>query len=304
MGKEKKLIGLSAGRRHGNSEILLKEALMAAEELGLKTEIIRATDLRVKPCTGCETCTMLMAKGKISNCIITDDDVEWVLEKTVVEDSALIISTPIYHLVPNGLLTLINHRMLPILFRNPRVLKKTRVGGIICVGGGEPEWTPLGLLNANIFLQHTRILVDQIQVNYCGRPGQVLAYEHYLRRARKLGENVARATSMPPEKVKFKGDDGDTVCPVCHCDVLKVPDKLPQVVCPICQVNGVVTVVNGKMAVVWDPGDVRTPRFSEQGIGAHAEYIANNMRKFFEEQQVVINKLKQKYANWGNLVTP
>jgi multimeric flavodoxin WrbA len=304
MGKKKKLIGLSTGRKEGNSEILLKEALMAAEEQGLETEIIRAMDLRVKPCTGCETCTMLMGKGKTPQCVITDDDVEWILEKTVVEDCGLIISTPIYHLVPNGHLTLINHRMLPVMFRNPWVLKKTRVGGIICVGGGEPEWTPLGLLNANIFLQHTRILVDQIQVNYCGRPGQVLAYEHYLRRARKLGENVAKASLMPPEKVKFMGEDGDTSCPVCHCDVLKVSDKLPQVVCPVCHVNGVLNGVGDRMRVVWDENDIRYPRFSEQGVGAHAEYIADNMRKFFEEQQVVVNKLKQKYVHWGNVVTP
>ena len=36
---------------------------MGAEELGVKGEIIRMMELRVKPCTGCETCTMLMARG-------------------------------------------------------------------------------------------------------------------------------------------------------------------------------------------------------------------------------------------------
>ena len=55
MAKTKKIIGLSTGRKNGNSEILLKEALMAAEELGVESDIIRAMDLRVKPCTGCES---------------------------------------------------------------------------------------------------------------------------------------------------------------------------------------------------------------------------------------------------------
>ena len=63
MTKTKKIIGLSCGRKNGNSEYLLKEALMGAEELGVKGEIIRMMELRVKPCTGCETCTMLMARG-------------------------------------------------------------------------------------------------------------------------------------------------------------------------------------------------------------------------------------------------
>jgi len=49
--QEKKIIGLSCGRKNGNSEILLKEALMGAEELGLGicSEIIRAMDLRIQP---------------------------------------------------------------------------------------------------------------------------------------------------------------------------------------------------------------------------------------------------------------
>jgi len=58
MKKEKKIIGLSCGRKNGNSEILLKEACMAAEEVGIKTEIIRTIGLNMKPCRGCEACSI------------------------------------------------------------------------------------------------------------------------------------------------------------------------------------------------------------------------------------------------------
>jgi multimeric flavodoxin WrbA len=47
--KKKKIIGLSCGKKNGNSEILLKEAAMGAEEFGVETEIIRAMSLRVMP---------------------------------------------------------------------------------------------------------------------------------------------------------------------------------------------------------------------------------------------------------------
>ncbi len=301
---KKKIVGLSTGRKNGNSETLLKEALMRAEELGVETEIIRAMDLTVKPCTGCETCTMLMGKGKTPRCVIQDDDVEWILEKTVVEDCGLIVSSPIYHLVPNSHLTIINHRMLPVMFRNPWVLKKTRVGGIICVGGGEPEWTPLGLLNANIFLQHTRILVDQMQANYSGRPGQVLAFDRYLNRARRLGENVAKASLMPIGDVTFMGEDGEVFCPVCHCNVLQVPDRLPNVVCPVCNIHGVVRTGDGSMTVAWNREDVERPRFSDEGVSEHAEYIAKNIAKFFEKQQEQVAKKIKKYVDWGKIVSP
>jgi len=51
-----------------NSEILLKEALMAAEEMGIKSEIIRAMELRVKPCKGCEACSV--ASHREEGCLL------------------------------------------------------------------------------------------------------------------------------------------------------------------------------------------------------------------------------------------
>ncbi len=237
MVQAKKIIGLSTGRKNGNCEILLKEALVAAEELGIESEIIRAMELRVKPCKGCEACTMAASQGKEARCTITDDDVPWILDKILVEDCALIVSTPLYHLRANAYFEAIHERMLPTMFRHPEVTEKIRVGGIISVGG-EPEWTPLGLTSINIFVQHTRKLVDQMQANFVTRPGAVLMEERYLKRARQLGQNIAKAILMPIEEVKYVGDDTEASCPVCHCNVWKVPDSLSDVYCPVCWVHG------------------------------------------------------------------
>src|SRR4030042_4751109 len=162
MAAKKKIVGLSCGRINGNSEILLKEALMGALEEGIDSEIIRAMELRVRQCTGGEACSMAMARGKESRCAIKDDDVEWILEKILVEDNALIVAGPLYHLRPNSYFESIHERMLPVIFRHPEIVAKTRVGGIISVGGGDPEWTQLGLTGFNIFMQHTRKVVDQM----------------------------------------------------------------------------------------------------------------------------------------------
>jgi multimeric flavodoxin WrbA/uncharacterized Zn finger protein (UPF0148 family) len=301
---QNKIIGLSCGRLNGNSEILLKEALMGAEEIGVESEIIRAMELRVKHCTGCEACSMAMARGKESRCAIKDDDVEWILEKVLLGDHGLIVSTPVYHLRANGVFEIINERMLPVMFRNRGILKKTRVGAIISVGGGEPEWTPLGLTSANIFVQHTRKLVDQIQVNYVGRPGAVLATPKYLDRARELGRRVARAMMMPIDEVKFMGEDKDVSCPVCHCSILQVFEKLPEVYCPVCWVRGVISSDGGKMKVKWNEEDVKHPRFSEYGVSTHLELIKNLQKKFFTEDQEKVKELMPKYAAYGNIIKP
>lgn len=304
MTKTKKIIGLSCGRKNGNSEILLKEALMGAEELGVESEIIRAMELIVKPCTGCESCSIAMARGKEARCAIKDDDVPWILEKTVVEDCGLIVSGPLYHLRPNSYFEAIHERMLPTMFRHPEVLKKTRVGAIISVGGGEPEWTPLGLTSMNIFVQHTRVLVDQMQVNYVGRPGAVLMEEKYLERARELGRRVARAMMMPIEQVKFVGDETEVSCPVCHCNVLKVPEKLPYVFCPVCWVKGVITLDGDKMKVRWDEESAKYPRFSERGVSTHLELVKNLQMKFYTEDQEKVKERIKKYVSYGKIIKP
>ena len=301
---KQKIIGLSCGRKNGNSEILLKEALMGAGELGVESDIIRAMDLRVKPCTGCESCAIAMARGKEVRCAIKDDDVPWILEKTLVEDCGLIVSGPVYHLRANSYFEIIHERMLPTMFRHPEILKKTRVGAIISVGGGEPEWTPLGLTSMNIFVQHSRILVDQMQVNYVGRPAAVLMQEKQLKRARELGRRVARAMMMPIKQVKFVGDETEVSCPVCHCNVLKVPAKLPNVFCPVCWVKGVITINEDKMKVKWDEEDTKHPRLSERGVSTHLELIKNLQTKFYAEDLEEVKERVKKYISYGRIIKP
>ena len=107
-------------------------------------------------------------------------------------------------------------------------------------------------LPANIYMQHTRLLVDQFQVNSATRPGRVLMQDDSVERARTLGQNVAKAMMMPIEDVTYVGDERGTACPVCHCDVLQVPEKFPNVVCPVCDVHGVLTGEGENMKVVWN----------------------------------------------------
>ena len=52
-----KVLGLLAShRRMGNSEVLIRVALKAAEREGAETELIRLTDLEIRPCKGCMAC--------------------------------------------------------------------------------------------------------------------------------------------------------------------------------------------------------------------------------------------------------
>ena len=302
MTQAKKIIGLSFGRINGNSEILLKEALMAAEEYGIQSEIIRAMELRVKPCKGCESCSVAFTRGLKATCAIKDDDCEWVLEKTCVEDGALIISAPVYHARPNGYFMCITERLLPVMFSHMNILKKARVGGIIGVGGG--DWTALQLSLMNIYLQHTRILVDQMQVQYMPRPGAVLADPTIMERARLLGKRIAEAILKPIEQVKYLGEDTPASCPVCHCNVLHIPGKLTEVICPVCAVKGTMVADGNGMVIKWNEEDVKCPRFSEWGITSHMADVGKLHEKFFKEDIGKVNELVKKYVAYGNITRP
>ena len=300
--KKKKIIGYSSGRKNGNSEILLKHALMAAEKHGVETEIVRAMEHDVKPCIGCEGCVLSLNKTGVSKCTIKGDDGEWLVNKVLVEGDALIMSMPIYHLVPNSHYFVMSHRQHPIMFNHPELMKKTRPAAVMCVGGGEAEWTPLGLMCANIMVQHAYTLVDQVQFTGHGRPAQVLVRQADLDRATRLGENVARAALAPPEEMSFMGDDGHTFCPVCHCNVLQVQTRLPNVVCPVCDVHGVLVGQGDQMTVQWNAQEVEKPRFSEYGINTHLEEIKGKQKKYFTEYHDKVQELKKPLVEWGNVV--
>jgi len=330
----KKIIGLSCGRKNGNSETLLKAAAMGAAELGVETEIIRAMSLKVLPCTGCHAC------GKTKKCILKDD-VDWILEKTCMEDCGLIVSVPCYHIRPNGFFVCIHERMNHMFDRDMNILKKTRVGGIIGIGGGGYDaWTSLTLPIVQIFVQHTRVLVDQFQVNYCGlhewnlwmqdetmtaehihqlrvqdlsydelfrvwpqKYELVEVYQKSIERAKQLGRNVARAMSMPIDEVKYVGEDYGVACPVCHTNVIVVPKDLPYIACPVCYVRGVVKIEDGKMKVEWNMDDARYPRFSYEAVKHHLDWLSTHYGKNYSKQDQ-LKQLAKDLKSYGKVIKP
>jgi multimeric flavodoxin WrbA len=106
------ILGVSCGRRMGNSEVLLKEALMGAEEVsGADAEIIRLTDLSIKPCKGCEVCMMTRVRtGTMGSCVTKDDHLSFLAEK-LTDCEGLILGAPTYYSRPPSLWLMAQDRM-------------------------------------------------------------------------------------------------------------------------------------------------------------------------------------------------
>ena len=65
-----KIVGLAAGRKNGNSELLMKHAMLTMrEQLDLEFTIIRLSDLDIEHCSGCESCMKTLISGGDGCCV-------------------------------------------------------------------------------------------------------------------------------------------------------------------------------------------------------------------------------------------
>ncbi len=290
-----KLLGLSCGRKMGNSEILVKEALMRAEEFGgVEAELIRLLDLHIKPCQGCESCVSSLHRGGTGECVIKDDDMPFFLEKFT-GCEGVILSAPVYFFQPPGLIRVINDRMVGYdmnLVMNPP--KKGRVGGLISVGGTDFVYMGLPLMNT-LFQPPQVKIVDQLQVVFAVRPGQVLLDEEAMQKARRLGLNVAKAMGKGLGEAKFMGDEPGQ-CPVCHSDILVVSKK-PPVRCAVCGSRGVLKMVGDEITVIFEEEDIRKPHWSSQAFSEHVKVIGK-LHEAAELRKDEIQKKLEKYRSY------
>ena len=250
-----KVLGLTCGRKLSNTEIVVKEALMGAEEMGAEVEIVRLMDLNIKPCTGCNACVIdLFEKAGSGKCTIKGDDFKFIDDK-ILECDGLIVGTPIYEKTPQGLLKVLNDRMGPshdlafrIIAKKIRAEKgitkgkgpdersfKPRVASLFAVGGS--DWTTLALPLLQLFVMPMNWFVaDQQLFNWTALPATVVLKDEMLSRARRSGRHVAQTLKKPIEEATYIGPQG--ICPVCHSSILELGGTAEKVSCAVCGVKG------------------------------------------------------------------
>lgn len=323
-----KILGISCGRKMSNTEILVKEALMGAEELGAEVELVRLNDLNIKPCTGCNACVVSLFKSNSGECVLKDDFK--FIEEKIMECDGLILGSPIYEKGPTGLLKILSDRMGPshdvafrLISKKNREEKgittgksvdersfKTRVASLIAVGGS--EWDNLALPVMHISLISTHMdVVDKILVNWTGLPGSVVFNDKALARARKSGRHVARCLSKQTDRTisddkkraEYIGDLG--VCPLCHSKLIEIrnEDKNYPVVCAVCGVKGTLKVVNNKVKFEISDEDKVHSHMLLSGQFEHCDELKNvSLKKNSRASE--LPKLLEKYKNYLSYSVP
>jgi multimeric flavodoxin WrbA len=299
----------------GNSEILLKEALLAAEEAGIEVEMLRLHDLNIKPCTGCNACVQGkhgLIFGGSGECVIKNDDMPLFNEKLWQSDG-LIISSPVFIFQPSGYLKLLADRCGPshdqaFIIEAKKIaggksevderIFKPRVGGFLSVGGApHADWVSLGLplLHSFTFPMEIKI-VDMQQVCAAAIPGQVTLDDKAIGRARQLGQNVAGSMGKPQDELKYLGDKPGT-CPVCHCDVMLV-GSTSVIECAVCGIQGVLEERNGKVSVTFSPEQQAISRLTLAGKRRHFFEIGD-VQQEFDRRKAELPARMGKYAAYN-----
>ncbi len=303
-----KVMGVTAGRKNSNCEILTKEALLACQELGAEITMINLKDYNLLDCTGCTSCTMGMSMGKNTGCALKDKDDKQKIMDVMLNQDAVIFSAPTYALMPSSLFLKFMHRNLAyesaFLTKIGAIEPRDRVGALIAVGGSTRSWQSMAMECMQVTtVTNSFKVVDMYMATQVPAPAQVLLYEEKLARAREIGQNVMKALNTPPAERKWLGDPDAGWCPNCHSNCLCLGE--PQwgglqypIECAVCGAGGdLVKTDDGKWKFVIAENGLERDRTTEEGRGVHCDEIADVQGGFFmdPEKQRIVAERAEKY---------
>ena len=282
-----KILGLIGSyRKLGNTEVLVKEALMEAQHLGAEVDILRLTDLKIEPCKGCMACAF-----KQEECRVPDG---WrTFRDKLVESDAVILGAPTYLLGPAGIIKMITDRN--IAFQAEALQHAGKPGAIIGISGVR-EWEPFALPMLNVFMFTCGLrVIDQVMF-YAQGPGEILLDDSAMKRARKLGSNLFEAASKPVEERTYVGDQG--VCPACHQNLFSIKNGILE--CALCQAKAKFKAVNGETKLAFDSETLKGHRWSEEALLEHFSLAVLPSGPRFLKERDEIRKRARKYRNFLN----
>lgn len=174
-----KILGIvCSNRKGGNTEILTREALTGASDCGAETELVSISNIEIKPCDGCLSCT------KTYDCRIKDD-MHLMYEKMLSADG-IILGTPVYFWSPSGQAKIIIDRTLPL--RYPYLKLANKVGGAIAVAGRDGADSALGIIE-HYFSSNHMFLADSVN-GLALEKGVITKDKHAMKSAYEMGRQM------------------------------------------------------------------------------------------------------------------
>jgi multimeric flavodoxin WrbA len=282
-----KILALNGSfRKNGNTEILLKQALMGAESEGASVEMIRLTDYKIGPCRGCGLCLF-----RENVCQVQGDDVPFIFSK-VDECDGMILGSPCYFLE----LTAVVKQLIDRCWILGHKFEKIRKPAAVIVPYATRGWIPYVSFQSNILLN----LMGMVKINEITVCTQGISEVVLDQEAMDSAQEIGRETAVAARNKDFtyKGDPG--VCPSCHDWLFRILKDRETVECPTCGVRGKLSLREGKISVTFEEKAWADSRFRPDVAYNHFTYHIAPSKDYFlrtkEERKLKTEKFKQ-YLN-------
>lgn len=308
-----KVMGITAGRKDSNSEILLKEALLACQENGAEIVMINLRDYNIIDCSGCTACVNGMTNGKNVGCTLDNKDDKKVIMETMLNVDAVIISAPTYDLMPTATFSKFMHRNLSyesaFLEAIGAIEHRDRVGALIAVGGSTRSWQSMALesMQATCFTNDYKI-IDMYLATRVPAPKQCLLNKDMINRAYEIGDNIMKSLNTSSEERKWLGDENMGWCPNCHSNALVLGEiqwdglHFP-IECQVCGAGGDLEKTDdGKWKFVIAENGLCRDRTTVEGREHHLQEIAKTQGGFYTEKNLAI--VKEEFIKYKNIQFP
>lgn len=280
-----KVLGISFGKRMANTDILVKEALFGAKAAGAEVEFVNTLNLKIERCIGCGICSTKFRQGEDTQCIFNDDFKE--LEEKILDADAIILGAPVYVLEPVGQFKDFVDRFGPRHdlaamqgeqdrriaagqtedLVDPRYFKNRYVGYISVGGAHTKNWVSLGMPTLHTFgMSSAMKVVGELDVYDMGRTGSPVLNKDLIANVNTLGAKVAEAIGKPYYEVEWFGEEG--TCPVCHQNLITL-NGTTTVECPVCGIEGKLTVDGEKVNVTFSKEQQERARGTFAGLQEH-----------------------------------
>ena len=261
----KKILAIICGKPNGETARAARVALLAAQEKGCEVELVNLMQLKILPCTGCNTCgAALRSPDKVMPCPLNGrDDMAW-LDEQILSADAILLGAPMYEESVPGPFKTMTDRFGPshdVTFQqklydarvamgidpqiDPRFFKK-RPFAFFGLGGS--EWQYLGYSTGGIpAIPMGFVPVDREEFLW---NRNLLADESRVARMKQMGEHLAAMAQIEdPEQWTYIGPKG--VCPVCHNDVVQFNEDMTEATCVLCGIIGQVGFEDGKLQITF-----------------------------------------------------
>lgn len=176
-----KVLGIVCSPRiSGNTEILIKEALASAKDLGAEVELITLAERSISFCDGCLSCV------ETERCKIEDDMQE--IYSRLLEADGIIFGTPVYFWNVSAQAKALIDRTY--IFLKGRTLRN-KVAGVVVVANRAGATQAFNAFYS--FFNIHRMISAAGAIAYARKKGEVREDERGMAEAKAMGKAVARA---------------------------------------------------------------------------------------------------------------